>query len=199
MKSLLYNESDQRCPQQKLPLWGLTLSCTDKYWLPQGPAQVKQVLAKYLTCIKYQGGPYKTKPLALWPNIKVNESPAFTNTGLDYFGPLYVKNETVRSKAWVCIVTCIAMRAMHLELVKVMTVVQLLGCWRRFTAWRGKPDEIISDNSPQFKMAKNAVDLAWENVAKIPDVISYVSERRINWSFIIIEFSPWTGGFWKTH
>ena len=62
-------------------------------------------------------------------------------------------------------------------------------------AGRGKPDEIISDNSPRFKMVKNAVDLAWENVAKVPDVISCVSERLINWSFIIIEFSPWIGGF----
>ena len=145
MKSLLYNESDQRCPQQKLPLWVLTLSCTDKYWLPQGPAQVRQVLAKYLTCIKHQGGPYKTKSMALWSNIKVNESPAFTNTGLDYFGPLYVKNETVCSKAWVCIVTCIAMRAMHLELVKVMTVVQE-------EANRMRLSQIILHDSKWWKM-----------------------------------------------
>ena len=69
-----------------------------KYWSPQGRAQVKQVLAKCLTCIKHQGGPYKVKPMAPWPKIKVNESPAFTHTGLDYFGPLYVKNGTVRSK-----------------------------------------------------------------------------------------------------
>ena len=70
-----------------------------KYWLPQGRAQVKQVLAKCLTCIKHQGGPYKIKPMAPWTKIKVNKPPAFTNTGLDYFGPLYVKNGTVRSKA----------------------------------------------------------------------------------------------------
>ena len=44
-----------------------------KYWLPQGRAQVKQVLAKCLTCIKHQGGPYKIKPMAPWPKIKVNE------------------------------------------------------------------------------------------------------------------------------
>ena len=139
-----------------------------KYWLPQGRAQVKQELkssksssqAECLTCIKHQGGPYKVKPMALWPKIKFNESSAFTHIGLDYFGPLYVKNGTIRSKAWVCIFTCIAVRAIHLELVEDVTAAQFLDCQRRFIVRRGKPDEIISDNAPQFKVAKNAIDLA---------------------------------------
>ena len=70
-------------------------------------------------------------PLA---KIKVNKSPAFTNTGLDYFGPLYVKNGTVCSKAWVRIFICIAVRAIHLELVEDMTAAQFLPCLRRFVA-----------------------------------------------------------------
>ena len=84
-----------------------------KYWLPQGQAQVKKVLVKGITCIKRQGGPYKAKPMASWPKIRVNESPAFTNTGLVYFGSLHVKNGTVRSKAWVCIFTCITVRGIY--------------------------------------------------------------------------------------
>ena len=134
--------------------------------------------------------------MAPWPKIKVNESPAFTHTGLDYFGPLYVKNGTVRSKAWVCIFTCIAVRAIHLELVEDMTPAQFLACLRRFIARRGKPDEIISDNVLQFEVTKNAINLAWENFVKDPDVISYINERRIEWSFII-ELSPWMGGFYE--
>ena len=88
-------------------------------------------------------------PLA---KIKVNESPAFTNTGLDYFGPLYVKNGTVRSKVGECIFTCIAVRAIHLELVEDIAAAQFLACLRRFVARRGNPDKIISDNAPQFKV-----------------------------------------------
>ena len=115
---------------------------------------------------------------------------------MDYFEPLYVKNGTVRSKGWVCIFTCIAVRAIHVELVEDTTAAQFLDCLRRFIARRGKPDKIISDNAPQFKVAKNAIDLAWENLVKVPDVISYVNERRIKWSFII-ELSPWMGGFYE--
>ena len=76
-----------------------------------------------------------------WPKIKVRESPAFTNTGLNYFGSLHVKNVTVCSKAWVCIFTCIAVRAIHQELVEDMTAAQFLACLRRFFARGGKPDK----------------------------------------------------------
>ena len=156
-----------------------------KYCLPQGRVQVKQVLAKCFTCIKHQGDPYKVKPMASWPKIKVNESPAFPQTGFGYFGPLYVKNGTVLTKAWVCIVTCIAVRAIDLEPVEDMTAAQFLACLRRFIACRGKPDKIISDNALQFKVARDAIKIEWENLVKDPDVISYVNERRIKWSFII--------------
>ena len=77
------------------------------------------------------------------------------------------------------------MRAIHLELVEDMTAAQFLACLRRFVARRGKSDKIISDNAPQFKVTKNTIDFAWENVVGDPDVISYINERGINWSFII--------------
>ena len=115
---------------------------------------------------------------------------------MDYFGPLYVKNGTVHSKAWVCIFTCIAVRAIHLELVEDMIAAQFLACLRRFVARGGKPDKIFSHNAPQFKVAKNSIDLAWENLVKDPDATSYVNERRIKWSFII-ELSPWMGVFYE--
>ena len=77
-----------------------------------------------------------------------------------------------------------------------MTAAQFLARIRRFVARRGKSDKIISDNAPQFKVAKNAIDLAWENTVKDPDVTSYFIERRIKWSFII-ELSPWMGVFYE--
>ena len=110
--------------------------------------------------------------MAPWSKIKVNESPAFTRTGLDYFGPLYVKNGTVCSKAWVCIFTCIAVIAIHLKLLEDMTAAQFSACLRRFIVCRGRSNKIISDNALQFKVAKNAIDLARENLVKDPDVIS---------------------------
>ena len=42
------------------------------------------------------------------------------NTGLDYFGPLLIKRNKER-RVWVCVFTCITVRALQLELVEDLT------------------------------------------------------------------------------
>ena len=87
-----------------------------------------------------------------WPRKKVAKCAPFTNTGLDYFGPLYIQVESAREKVWVCLFTCVTVRAIHLELIKDMTAEQFL------LARREKPTQIILDNAPQFKLAKTVID-----------------------------------------
>ena len=160
-----------------------------KYWIPQGRTAIRQVIRNCLTCIRYQGGPYQTKVMSPWPRSKTTESSPFTNTGVDYFGPLYVKNGGNRKKVWICLFTCIAVRAVHLEVVEDMTAEHFLEAFRRFIARRGKPNKIISDNAATFKAAKNAIDIAWNDITRDREVHSYLSENRIEWKFII-ELSP---------
>ena len=113
------------------------------------------------------------KPMAPWPKSKVTESPAFEQTGLDYFEPLHIKQNKERKKAWVCIFACITVRAIHHELVEDMTSEQFLLALRRFAARPGKPNEIISDNAPHFKVTKNTIDILWENVISNPSIHTY--------------------------
>ena len=167
-----------------------------KFWVPQGRTAVKTAIRKCLICIRWQGGPYRVKPIAPLPKSRVTASPPFTNTGIDYFGPLYIKNEGVQKKVWICLFTCTAVRAVHLEVVEDMTAEQFLEALRRFVSRRGKPDEIISDNALQFKAAKNTIDIAWGDIVNDPQVQSYLSEKRIKWKFIV-ELSPWFGGFYE--
>ena len=72
--------------------------------------------------------------------------------GLDYLGLIYVRDNQEMNKVWVCLFTCLAVRAVHLEWVAGLTAVQFLNCMRRFVSRRGKPDLVISDNAPQFKL-----------------------------------------------
>lgn len=90
------------------------------------------------------------------PRERVARSLPFEFTGLDYFGPLYIKQfvrvsdevtETVSKKVWVCLFTCLAIRAIHLELVEDMSAEEFILCLRRFMARRGIPRQIISDNA----------------------------------------------------
>ena len=43
------------------------------------------------------------------------ENDPFQYTGLDYLGSLYVKYGVELKKAWVCLFTCLTIRAIHLE------------------------------------------------------------------------------------
>ena len=65
-----------------------------------------------------------------WPKERVVQSIPFEYTGLDYFGPLYIKNYLnvasggevpATKKVWVCLFTCFAVRAVYIELVEDMS------------------------------------------------------------------------------
>ena len=42
--------------------------------------------------------------------------------GLDYLGPLMVKDNDGLTKNWVCLYTCLNVRAIHLEVVEIKIV-----------------------------------------------------------------------------
>ena len=132
-----------------------------------------------------------------WPSNKVIRSLPFQNTGLDYFGPLYIKrgSHVDRKKVCVWLVTCVTARAIHLEIVADLSAEEFLLALRRFTARWGKPQRIVLDNAPQFKLTKSSVDVAWENAIRDTDVQSLIVEQRIKWSFIV-QLSPWMGEFY---
>ena len=50
----------------------------------------------------------------------VNKYPFF-NTGTDYFGPYFVKQERKLVKRYGCIFTCLTTRAVYLEIAHTMT------------------------------------------------------------------------------
>lgn len=131
-----------------------------------------------------------------FPSERVTESIPFTYTGIDYRGPLFIKSKAETSKVWICLFTCLVTRAVYLELIHNMTTEHFLMGLRRFLASRGKPQEIISDNASQFKLASETVNELWRQILTHDDVISYVANENINWKFIV-ELAPWMGGFYE--
>ena len=168
-----------------------------EYWIVRGRVGVKNVLRESRICRKYQGRPFKMPPMSPWPKNKLTQSAPFKHTGLDYFGPLYVKSQNrEKKKVWVCLFTCVFVRAVHLEIVDDLTAEEFLLALRRFVTRWGNPSEIISDNAAQFKLSKSTIDDAWQKAIKVPSLQSYISNQGIKWSFII-EVSPWMGGFYE--
>ena len=66
----------------------------NEYWIVQGRSSVRKVIRYCLICIHWEGGPFKTRAFSPFPDyVTTGNEPAFTYTGIDYLGPLLVKND----------------------------------------------------------------------------------------------------------
>ena len=124
--------------------------------------------------------------MSLLSKNKLTRSTPFQYTGLGYIDPLYAKDHNQeKKKVWVCLFTCVVVRAIHLKIVADLTPEEFLMALTRFIVRRGKTNEIISDNAAQFKLSKSTINIVWEKIVKDRTVQSYISERGIKWKFII--------------
>ena len=169
-----------------------------EYWVLQGRSAVRKVVRECLTCIRWEGGPFKTPDFAPLPGfvVSLGDKTPFAFTGLDYLGPILVKENAVVVKVWGCLFTCLKVRAVHLEIVETMSAESFLLSMRRFIGRRGKPRMIVCDNAGQFKLGCEVIGKVWNNVWRDEEVQSYVATEGIEWKWVT-EYSPWKGGFYE--
>ena len=168
----------------------------EEYWIPKGRIEIRSVLSQCFVCRKYEGASFQLPNMPPWPKERVARSNPFQFVGLDYLGPLYVKGNHEMKKIWVCLFTCLTVRAVHLEWVTDLTAVQFLNCMRRFVSHRGKPDLIISDNAPQFKLVNTILNKQWREMLNDKEVLNYVAMEGIRWNYTTA-LAPWQGGFYE--
>jgi hypothetical protein len=174
----------------------------ERYWILRGREVVKNTIRHCVVCSKYHGAPFKSQPTPDLPATRVSDDPPFTHVGLDFAGPLFVKqikpsdsleaNDNPGVKVYVLLLTCASTRAVHLEPTLGLSVQAFLLAFRRFASRRGLPATITSDNAKAFKSSSKDVT----KIIRSQEVWHYLVERRIQWHFIV-ERAPWWGGFWE--
>jgi hypothetical protein len=153
-----------------------------KFWIVKGRKSVKEGLRKCVTCTRYQGRPVRAPASPDLPHFRVDHlAHAFQFTGLDFAGPLFVKDGLGNNKSYILLLTCASSRAIHLELVPDMSVHGFLRGFKRFMARRGIPDLVINDNFKTFKSA---------------EVKKFMTLQGIQ-QYFILPASPWWGGFYE--
>ena len=88
------------------------------YLIIKGRKTVKNVLRKCVVCKRFQGKPLRSPASPDLPEFRVDHSGCalIQVTGLDFAGPLYVKNNLNNDKVYMLLLTCASSRAIHLEL-----------------------------------------------------------------------------------
>ena len=165
-----------------------------KYWIIGGRSLVRSLIHRCIICRRFEGRPLLAPVAPPLPAFRVNEAPPFTNAAVDFAGPLYIQNQGVSNsnKVWICLFTCCVTRAVHLELVLDLSSVTFIRCLKRFSARRGLPRKILSNNAKTFKATAKALD----TMLKDRDVKDHLSHVGVEWTFNL-EKAPWWGGVFE--
>ncbi|XP_033313666.1 uncharacterized protein LOC117212747 [Bombus bifarius] len=129
-----------------------------RYWPVDGRSQVWRAIKGCVRCCRAQPPPVEYV-MGNLPEARVTESRPFTNVGVDYCGPFHIKEKRDRNrrqiKVYVAIFVCLAIKAVHIELVDDLTSEAFIAALRRFIARRGYCSTIHSDNGTNFRGASN--------------------------------------------
>ena len=175
------------------------------YWIPQGRSFVRNYINHCVICRRYNSSSYKPPPPPPLPEFRVSQSFPFSSVGIDYAGPLWIKQNafvsqrgrqnthtTKNVKTWICLFTCCVTRAVHIDLVVDLSSSSFIRCFKRFISRRGLPSRIITDNGSTFKAASKLL----KSILDHPEVKDFLSGIRVSWNFNI-ERAPWWGGFFE--
>ena len=130
------------------------------FWIIQARSLVRQVLRKCISCRRRNEAPLNQIMADLPKQRLTPYEPPFSYTGVDFFGPFYVKRGRGSDKVYGCLFTCFTSRAVHIEDVSSLQTDAFIQALRRFISNRGFPKEIWSDNGTNFTGADREIRLA---------------------------------------
>ena len=164
------------------------------YWIPKARSTIKSYLQSCAVCKKRRCRP-QPPLMGELPESRFDSRHAFSSVGMDFFGPVQVRVGRKIERRYVLLITCLASRALHLEVTPSLDTESFLLALRRFIARRGRPSHIFSDNWRSFKRADKELREAlrkWNT----EQIANTMTQRNIKWSFNP-PGAPHMGGCWE--
>lgn len=160
------------------------------FWILSAKRAVRHVLSRCVRCFKTQPKSYQPV-MGNLPSPRISQVKAFSNSGVDFAGPLTVTLGKTRGaktyKAWICLFICLSTKSVHIELCSDLTAEAFLAALRRFISRRGRVSHLYSDNATNFIKANKELI----NLTKLA-----ASQECIEWHFIP-PAAPHFGGIWE--
>ena len=150
------------------------------YWVPHGRSLVRRLLHNCIDCRK-RYAPTLQQVMGDLPMERLTPfQPPFTFTGVDFFGPFYVKRGRATEKVYGCIFVCFNTRAIHVEDASSLTTDAFIQAFRRFIAVRGCPREVWSDNGTNFTGAERELRASIKEFNE-EEIRKELHSRNIEW------------------
>lgn len=192
---MVHDENKHCSPQALLGM------IRQRYWPIRGKATARTTVQKCLQCTKARPKLCE-QIMGNLPQARITPARPFINTGVDYFGPLWIHYK-IRgkraTKAYVAVFCCFATKAVHFELVSDLSTDAFIGALKRFISRRGRCQNIYSDNATNFVGASNKLSelsnsIFSENGKEC--IVSTCSPKGIQFHFIPPR-APHFGGLWE--
>ena len=152
-----------------------------KIWILCTRNALRSIKNKFVTCRKGRAQTI-TPVMADLPEQRLDDSNAFKNVGVDYFGLFTVKIGRRHERRCFCLFTCLTVRTVYIEVVLKLDTDNCLNAILEFIARRGKPSTIISDNGTNFVGAERELAEyvgAW-NKERIEE---HLIQQGVRWKF----------------
>ena len=128
------------------------------------------------------------------PECRLEPGMVFRNTGVDFFGPMLVKERCSKVKVYGCLFTCMSTRACHLELVDGLSTDHFIMALNRFIARRGRSQSIHSYNETSFAGANNELRKCIKQLNE-DRIQNFCAPEEMEWKFQPPS-APHFGGAW---
>lgn len=178
----------------------LLASVRERFWPIDGKNQCKLVIRRCIVCARAR--PAVQHPImGDLPRERLTFTHPFNNVGVDFAGPILIKEKKVRNtkfvKAYICLFICLSVRAVHLELVTDLSTDSFVAAFRRFIARRGKPAIVWSDNAKNFVGGASKIrELQKAFNSNKVQISNFLVSQDVTWKFITPR-SPHEGGIWE--
>lgn len=172
-----------------------------QFWLLNARSTVRKVIRGCVVC-------FRNRPTLIdqqmgeLPSYRVNAAPVFSQVGVDFAGPILVKQSSRRAipvKGYICIFVCMVTKAIHLEAVENLSTEAFLAAFQRFVSRRGIPHTVFSDNGTNFIGAKSELHdlyVMFQKEVTQSQLHEFCQVKEINWRTIPPN-SPHFGGLWE--
>ena len=167
----------------------------ERFWIIGTRSILKEILRNCVDCKRRQASVGEQKMADLPEHRVTPDKPPFTFVGLDCFGPFVVKRARSLVKRYAVLFTCLAIRAVHIEVIHILDTSSFLHAPHGFISGRGQPQVIRSDNGTNFvgceKEMRSAID-DW-NQEKIHQ---FLLQQNVKW-ILNPRMGSHHGGVWE--
>jgi hypothetical protein len=157
---------------------------SSRYWIIHAREEIRDVERCCTECRRRTAKP-SSQIMGPIPSIRLSMPlRAFAHTSVDFGGPFITVQGRGkrREKRYLCLFTCLASRAVHLEIAFGLDTSSFLNAFFRMVNRRGLPVKMLSDNGLNFVGAEKELKELVRQLDK-DEIVTRTADKGISWQF----------------